>query len=59
MLQNQPIVKVLADSISPDGIRLTTFQLTYWRSIHSELMKGRLVASRLADYEVSYGSYIL
>ena len=48
MLQNQPIVKVLADSISPDGIRLTTFQLTYWRSIHSELMTHR-VFSRCAQ----------
>lgn len=32
---------VIADSISPQGIRLTTFQLRYWRPIHSELMTHR------------------
>ena len=36
-------VKVIADSINPyNGIRLTTFQLKYWRSIHSELMTHRV-----------------
>ena len=33
---------VILDSISPDGIRLTTFQLQYWRGIHSELMTHRV-----------------
>lgn len=32
---------IVTDSVSPDGIRLTTFQLRYWRSIHSELMTHR------------------
>lgn len=32
------LVKIIKDSISPDGIRLTTFHLRYWRAIHSELM---------------------
>ena len=41
-MQYQPTAIVLADSISPDGIRLTTFQLTYWRAIHSELMTHRM-----------------
>lgn len=31
-------VKIIADSISPDGIRITTMHLRYWRPIHSELM---------------------
>ena len=30
--------KILADSIGPAGVRLTTWELTYWRSIHAELM---------------------
>lgn len=41
-MQYQPTAIVLADSVSPDGIRLTTFQLTYWRAIHSELMTHRM-----------------
>lgn len=32
---------VIADSISDQGIRLTTFQLRYWRAIHSEVMTHR------------------
>lgn len=34
--------KVLADSISPEGIRLTTFELRYPRFIHSEMMTHRV-----------------
>lgn len=34
-------VKIIKDSISRDGIRLTTFHLRYWRSIHAELMTHR------------------
>lgn len=37
----QASAKIVLDSISPDGIRLTTFQLQYWRPIHSELMTHR------------------
>lgn len=33
--------KIVADSISPEGVRLTTFHLRYWRAIHSELMTHR------------------
>ena len=33
---------VIADSISDQGIRITTFQLRYWRAIHSELMTHRI-----------------
>lgn len=33
---------ILADSISPEGIRLITWQLRYWRPIHSELMTHRV-----------------
>lgn len=35
-------VQIIADSVSPDDIRLTTFQLRYWRPIHSELMTHRV-----------------
>ena len=38
----QATAVIIADSISPDGIRLTTFQLRYWRPIHSELMTHRV-----------------
>lgn len=33
---------IIADSISPEGIRLLTWQLRYWRPIHSELMTHRV-----------------
>jgi thymidylate synthase ThyX len=33
---------ILADSVSPEGIRLITWQLRYWRGIHSELMTHRV-----------------
>ncbi len=35
-------VKIIADSISENGKRLTTFQLKYWRAIHAELMTHRV-----------------
>ena len=41
-MSNQATAVIVADSISPDGIRLTTFQLRYWRPIHSELMTHRV-----------------
>ena len=34
--------KIIADSISPSGIRLTTMELTYHRFIHSEFMTHRM-----------------
>lgn len=35
-------VKIIADSVSPEGIRLTTLHLRYWRAIHAELMTHRV-----------------
>lgn len=37
-----PQATVVADSISAQGKRLTTFQLKYWRPIHSELLTHRV-----------------
>lgn len=34
--------KIVADSLAPSGVRLTTFVLTYPRFIHSELMTHRM-----------------
>lgn len=34
-------VSIIADSISQEGKRITTFQLRYWRGIHSEFMTHR------------------
>lgn len=42
-------VKILADSMSPVGERLTTFELTYPRFIHSELMTHRLFSRNSAS----------
>ena len=33
---SKPEVQILADSISPEGNRLTTFQLKFWRAILPE-----------------------
>lgn len=41
--------KVVADSISPDGGRLTTFELEYHRYIHSEFMTHRLLSRNAAS----------
>lgn len=38
----QAIATIIADSISPDGKRITTFELVYPRYIHSELMTHRV-----------------
>lgn len=35
-------VKVVEDSLSPSGVRLTTMQLRYWRAIHAEFMTHRV-----------------
>lgn len=34
--------KIIADSVSPDGIRITTFELEYPRYIHAEVMTHRV-----------------
>lgn len=34
--------KIIADSISEQGVRLTTLQLRYWRAIHSEFLTHRV-----------------
>ncbi|QDH83934.1 hypothetical protein Axy10_040 [Achromobacter phage vB_AxyP_19-32_Axy10] len=46
---NQIRATVIADSISPDGIRLTTFELVYHRFIHSEFMTHRMVSKNSAS----------
>lgn len=43
-MSNRATAVIVADSISPLGIRLTTFQLRYWRPIHSELMTHRVLS---------------
>ncbi|AHC56562.1 putative thymidilate synthase [Achromobacter phage JWDelta] len=40
---------VIADSISPQGIRLTTFELVYHRFIHSEFMTHRMISKNSAS----------
>lgn len=41
--------RILADSIGPAGIRLTTWELTYHRYIHSELMTYRMWSRNAAS----------
>lgn len=36
--------KIIADSISPQGVRLTTFELEYPRYIHAEVMTHRVLS---------------
>lgn len=43
-MSNLISVKIVADSISPSGVRITTFELEYPRIIHSELMTHRLLS---------------
>lgn len=41
--------KIIADSISPQGVRLTTFELEYPRFIHAELMTHRMFSKNAAS----------
>lgn len=41
--------KVIADSISPQGVRITTFELEYPRFIHAEFMTHRLFSRNAAS----------
>lgn len=41
--------KIVADSVSPDGVRLVTMQLIYPRFIHSELMTHRVFSRNAAS----------
>ena len=41
--------EVIADSISPDGVRITTFELEYPRFIHAELMTHRAFSRNAAS----------
>ena len=41
--------KIIADSMSPDGVRITTFELEYPRFIHSEVMTHRLFSRNAAS----------
>ena len=45
----QSIATVIADSISPEGKRITTFELVYPRYIHSELMTHRAFSRNAAS----------
>ncbi len=35
-------IKVIADSVSPSGKRISSLQLRYWRSIHAEVLTHRV-----------------
>lgn len=41
--------KIIADSISPDGVRITTFELEYQRFIHAEFMTHRMFSRNAAS----------
>lgn len=41
--------KIVADSISPQGKRITTFELVYPRMVHSEMMTHRLFSRNAAS----------
>lgn len=42
-------VKILADSVNPRGVRLVTWELTYPRFVHSELMTHRVFSRSSAS----------
>ena len=43
-IQSEPEVKILADSLSKSGHRLTTFELTFWRPILPEITRHRALS---------------
>lgn len=58
-MSNQATAVIVADSISPTGIRLTTFQLRYWRPIHSELMTHRVFSRNAGSSRARPSSTII
>lgn len=42
-------VRILADSVGPNGVRITTWELTYPRFVHAELMTHRLFSRNSAS----------
>lgn len=46
---DQVDVKILADSITDGGSRLVTWEWSYWRSIHSEVMTHRALSRNAAS----------
>ena len=49
MIKRKISAKIIADSISPKGHRITSFILTYPRSIHGELMTHRMFSRNSAS----------
>jgi len=41
---NGPKVSIVSRSKAPNGVELVTYQLSYWRAIHSELMTHRMLS---------------
>lgn len=41
---------VIADSLSPDGVRLTTFQVTYPHAIHKDIMTHRMLSRNFQSF---------
>jgi len=41
---------ILADSISPDGVRYTTFQITYPHAVHKDILRHRVHASSYLSF---------
>ena len=41
--------EILADSISEQGHRLTTFKVTYPRIIHAEMLRHRMLSRNVAS----------
>ncbi len=57
---NKINAKIVADSINPQGNRITSFILTYPRFIHSELMTHRmqlLLINLFCYYKIFYYIY--
>lgn len=38
------VARIIADSISPQGKRITTFEVEYWRGVHAEVMTHCMLA---------------
>lgn len=50
---------IIADSVSAEGIRLITWQLRYWRPIHSELMTHRVFSRNAGSSRARPSSAII
>ena len=51
--------KIIADSLSPQGKRITTFELEYCRFLHAEFMTHRAISKNSSSYSINNAFFVV